>query len=164
MQIQIDDLVQGRFKKEIAFDVPQDSVDKTGATNYEKLRFIGQYINVPDEERDNHQKKLAELQAEASKLAEDSEAGFDEENAVKKEILELTHSFIKKYFVGFEKHPRYPFPFLVGDRELPSNEDGIDALLKIRRVREAISDTYHEEINKNQNKKLNKMLSGNLPR
>lgn len=165
MKFQISALKEGRFKKEIVIEVPQESVDKTGSTDYEKARFVGVFINVSEAERDNHQKLLAELQSKAEKLEADDEASFDDKQAITKQVEELTISFIQKYFIGFENHPRYPFPFFDdNDKEIKSTTENIAMLLGIRLIREQVSDVYNDEINRYKNKKLKSMLSGNLPR
>jgi len=165
MKIALSALKEGRFKKEIIIEIPQDEVSKTGATNYEKARFVGHFINVSESEREQHQKKLSELSAKAEELEADEDASFDDKNAIKQEVQALTISFIQKYFVGFEKHPRYPFPFVDdNDKEITATSDTIAALLEIRLIREQVSDVYNDEINKHQNAKMNKLLSGNLPK
>ena len=165
MQFKLSALKEGRFKKEITIQIPQDQVSKTGATNYEKARFVGEFVNVSDVERDNHKKLLAELSEKAEALDADTDASFDDKAAVEKDIKELTISFIQKYFIGFEKHPRYPFPFVDdNDKEIASTTDNIAALLEIRLIREQVSDVYNDEINKHQNEKMNKLLAGNLKR
>jgi len=162
MKFNLTALIEGRFKKEVVIAIPQDSVGKTGATNYEKARFVGVFVNVSEEERDHHQKLLAELTAKGEQLAEDEDASFDDINQVKSDIQDLSRSFIKKYFIGFEKHPRYPFPFVDdNDKEIESNNDSIEALLDIRLIREQITDVYNDEINRHQNEKMKKILSGN---
>lgn len=165
MKFQISALIEGRFKKEITIEVPQDSVGKSGTTNYEKARFVGVFVNVSESERDKHQKLLAELQDKAELLEADEEATFDEKNAISKEVDELTISFIQKYFIGFENHPRYPFPFFdENDKELVSSNDSIAELLSIRLIREQVSDTYNDEINRYKNKKMKSVLAGNFLR
>lgn len=163
MKFKLSALKEGRFKKEIVIQVPQDSVAKTGETNYEKACFIGTFVNVSEEEREQHQKLLTELSAKAEQLDNDEGASFDDKNAIKKEVQELTINFIKKYFISFEKHPRYPFPFVdENDKEIEPTEANIEALLDIRLIREQVSDVYNDEINKHQNEKLSKYLAGNL--
>lgn len=163
MKFKLSALKEGRFKKEVVIQVPQDSVSKSGETNYEKARFVGVFVNVSEEERDQHQKLLTELSTKAEQLDNDEDASFDDKNAIKKEVQELTISFIKKYFISFEKHPRYPFPFVdENDKEIEPTSDSIEALLDIRLIREQVSDVYNDEINKHQNEKLSKYLAGNL--
>jgi hypothetical protein len=165
MKFKIAALKEGRFKKEVIIEVPQDSVGKSGATNYEKARFIGVFINVSEEERDKHQKLLAELQDKAEKIEADEDATFEDKNAISKEVEELTISFIQKYFVDFEKHPRYPFPFVDdSDKDITSTSDNIAALLDIRLIREQVSEAYNDEINRYKNKKIKSLMLGNLPR
>lgn len=165
MKFKISALKEGRFKKEVTIEVPQDSVGKSGATNYEKARFVGVFVNVSEEEREKHQKLLAELQDKATALEADEEASFDDKQVIAKQVDELTSSFIQKYFISFEKHPRYPFPFVDdNDKDIESSSDNIAALLDIRLIREQVSDTYNDEINRYKNKKMKSLLAGNLPR
>lgn len=165
MKFQISALKEGRFKKEVIIEVPQDSVTKTGTTHYEKARFVGVFVNISEAERDKHQKLLAELQDKAAELEADEDASFDDKNAIGKEVEELTISFIQKYFISFEKHPRYPFPFVDdNDKELDPTSDNIALLLDVRLIREQVSDAYNEEINRYKNKKMKSLLSGNSPR
>jgi len=163
MKFQLSALKEGRFKKEVVIQIPQDSVGKTGATNYEKARFVGHFVNVSESEREQYQKLLAQLSEKSEELENDDDASFEDKSAIKHEVTELTTSFIQKYFIGFEKHPRYPFPFVDdNDKEITSSSDSIAALLDIRLIREQVSDVYNDEINKSQNEKLNKLLAGNL--
>jgi hypothetical protein len=163
MKFALSALKEGRFKKEVTIEVPQEKVTRTGATEYAKARFIGVFVNVSEEEREHHQQLLTELHAQATELDDDKEASFEDKNALKKEVQLLTTSFIKKYFVGFEKHPRAEFPFVDdNDKDLEPTDDNIEVLLSIRLVREQIADVYNDEINKHQNQKLNKLLAGNL--
>lgn len=165
MKFKISALKEGRFKKEVVIEVPQDSVGKSGAMNYEKARFVGVFVNVSEEERDKHQKLLAELQDKATDLEANEEASFDDKQVIAKQVEELTISFIQKYFISFEKHPRYPFPFVDdNDKDIQSSSDNIAALLDIRLIREQVSDTYNDEINRYKNKKMKSLLAGNLPR
>lgn len=162
IKIQLAALKEGRFKKEVVVSIPTDEVSKAGETVYQKAHFIGEFINVSEAEREAHQKQLAELSAKADKLEQDDDASFEEKAEIKREVQALTISFIQKYFVGFDKHPKHAFPFYDGDEPLKSSAEAIAALLDIRLIREQVSDTYNDEINKNQNEKLNKLLAGNL--
>jgi hypothetical protein len=159
MKFKISALKEGRFKKEVIIQIPQEEVSKTGATQYEKARFIGEFINVSDAEREKHQKVLAELNEKSAQLDNDEDANFDDKNAIKKQIDELTTSFIEKYFVAFEKHPRYPFPFVDdNEKEIASTSENIAALLDIRLIREQVAEVYNDEVNKHQNQKTEKMI------
>ena len=156
MQFQIEALTEGRFKKPVVLEVPSQELNNAGQTKYNKAHFIAEFINVSKEEREDHQKKLSELQKQQEALSDD--VTFDEASELKKAIEALQISFIQKYLVAVEKHPKHPFPFLNGEAEFKD----VAALLDVRLFREAVSDAYNDEINKNQNEKMNKLLSGNL--
>jgi len=167
MKFQLNALKQGRFKKEVVISIPQDEVSKSGDTVYAKAYFLAHFINVSEDERENYQKLLAELNDKVEKLEENEDLSFSEKYAVqtelKNDIKALTNSFIKLYFVGFEKHPKHEFPFTDDSgKDLSDSEAVIDELLSVKLLREEIVDVYNDEINKNQNEKLNKLLAGNL--
>jgi len=167
MKFQLNALKQGRFKKEVVISIPQDEVSKSGDTVYAKAYFLAHFVNVSDDEREAYQKQLAELNNKVEKLEEDEDLSFSEKYQVqtelKNDIKALTNAFIKLYFVGFEKHPKHEFPFTDDSgKDLSDSEAVIDELLSVKLLREEIVDTYNDEINKNQNEKLNKLLAGNL--
>jgi hypothetical protein len=166
MKFQINALKQGRFKKEVVISIPQDEVTKAGETVYAKAYFLAHFVNVNDEEREQYQKLLAELNDKVEHSENDDLSfaeKYDVQSELKDDIKDLTNSFIKKYFVGFEKHPKHEFPFTDDSgNDLPASDEVIDELLSVKLIREEIVDTYNDEINKSQNEKLNKLLAGNL--
>ena len=167
MKFQLNALKQGRFKKEVVISIPQDEVTKAGETVYAKAYFLAHFINVSEDEREGYQKLLAELNDKVEKLENDDSLSFSEkydvQSDIKTDIKALTTSFIKKYFVGFEKHPKHEFPFTDDSgKDLTALDEVLDELLSVKLIREEIVDAYNDEINKNQNDKLNKLLAGNL--
>ncbi|WP_085299251.1 hypothetical protein [Cognaticolwellia mytili] len=159
MQFQISALKEGRFKKPVIIEVPSEKLNAAGQTIYNKAHFVAEFINVSKEEREAHQKATDELQEKLSALGESGT--YEQHKEIQDQQQALIRGFIKKYFVSFEKHPKHPFPFLEGEAEIKPSSDTIDALLDIRLIRENVSDAYNDEINKNQDAKLNKLV-GNL--
>jgi len=167
MKFQLNALKTGQFKKEVVISIPQNEVSKSGDTVYAKAYFLGHFVNVSEEEREGYQKLLAEFNDKIEALDEDANQSFTEkydvQNDIKNDIQNLTTSFIKKYFIGFEKHPKREFPFTDDNGvDLAPSEAVIDELLSVKLIREEIVDVYTNEINKNQNEKINKILSANL--
>lgn len=165
MQIQINDLITGRFKKAVNVKFPTEKLNENGDTIYDNATFIGEFVNINEATKENFNREINALRAEASELNDnDYPTELDKQkrrDGISREIESLSINYMQTYFVGFEKHPKHPFPFLVGDKELEPNSDNIKMLLSIQRVREAISDTYFDEVNAFTNEKLNKVLAGN---
>jgi len=171
MQFQIQDLIKGRFKKAVTVPFPSENINENGEIQYDNAHFIGVFVNVSEKEREKHQKRLAELNEQNIKLQKREKAynegtsqdkpTFEESAAIKEATKAVTRQFIQQYFVGFEKHPKHPLPFLNGETELQCTKENIAALLDIQLIRECVADVYNDEINKKQNEKLSKLMAGN---
>lgn len=127
-QFQINALAEKHFKAPVTFRLASDRIDNNGNTLYDTGHFIGVF-------------KAGTVEQSLKQLDEIREAqDTNDTEALSNIIAKQT----RDSFIGFEKHPKHPFPFLDGDTEVPSTQDNIAKLLNISEIRDAVQRAYRD--------------------
>ena len=125
-QMQLTALAKQQFKAPVCIRVPTTDLDKDGKTVYQEAHFIGHFQCLPVDEAREEMRQMAELQ-------KDGDANV---------LMEFAAKQLERDFIGFEPHPKYPFPFLHGDQPAASTPENIKQLLLSKEAREAIQAAY----------------------
>jgi hypothetical protein len=124
---QINALAKNVFKAAVCAVIPTDQIDEDGQTIPAKAHFIATFQSVSEAE---------------------SEALVNQLNTVDETDLARVSKLLKEQtravFIGFEKHPKHPFPFKNGDADVPSTPENIAILLNSKEVAEAVRKAYNE--------------------
>jgi len=60
------------------------------------------------------------------------------------DVLEFAAKQLERDFIGFEPHPKHPFPFLNGDQPVACSPESIKQLLRSKEARDAIQEAYQK--------------------
>lgn len=154
MAIQLNQLKSGRFKAPVTILFAKDEVDENGNTKFDKLVFVGVFERVSDARREAFQDGIKTLR----KQADAEQISWEE---AMKGIEALTTEYVTDYFMGFEKHPKHPFPFLDdNDQPLTSNAENIEYMLSYSEVQLAVGEAF-ASVNE---KQVQTLLRGNYPK
>lgn len=124
---QLNALAKNVFKAPVCVVLPTDKIDDNGETIKAEAHFIATFQSVSEDESD---------------ALVDQLKGVDESDLAKvsKLLKEQTH----RVFIGFEKHPKHPFPFKLGDTDVASTPENIQQLLNSKEVVEAVRAAYNK--------------------
>ncbi|TXH98133.1 MAG: hypothetical protein E6Q75_02495 [Rheinheimera sp.] len=124
---QINALAKNVFKAAVCAVIPTDKIDENGETVKAEAHFIATFQSVSEEE---------------------TEALVGQLNGVNESDLSRVSKLLKEQtravFIGFEKHPKHPFPFKNGDVDVQSSPETVALLLNSKEVVEAVRKAYNE--------------------
>jgi hypothetical protein len=124
---QINALAKNVFKAAVMAVLPTDKYDEQGQTINAEAHFIATFQSVSEDE----------TEALVSQLNGVNESDL---SRVSKLLKEQTRAV----FIGFEKHPKHPFPFKNGDADVQSSPETIALLLNSKEVADAVRKAYNE--------------------
>lgn len=124
---QLNALAKNIFKAPVCAVIPTDQIDENGENVTAKAHFIAIFQSVSEEE---------------------SEALVGQLNGVNESDLARVSKLLKEQtravFIGFEKHPKHPFPFKNGEADVQSSPETIALLLNSKEVVDAVRKAYNE--------------------
>jgi len=127
-QIQLADLATQKFKAPVCIRVPTNAVDDKGNTVMAEAHFVGSFQCVPVEKAREDMREMERLREEGST----------------NDVLDFAAKQLERDFIGFEPHPKHPFPFLDGDQPVACTPEAIKQLLRSKEARDAIQDAYQK--------------------
>lgn len=127
-QIQLEALAVQKFKAPVCITIATNAVDENGETIKSEAHFIGLFQCVSIDEARKDMSEMDRLR-EAGKTLE---------------ALAFSAKQLERDFIGFEPHPKHPFPFFVGDQPAQSSPEAVKKLLQSKEARDAIQDAYNK--------------------
>lgn len=124
---QLNALAKNIFKAPVCVVLPTEKIDDNGETVTAEAHFIATFQSVSE----------AEAEVIASQLdgATDNDIG---------KLNKLLKAQLESIFIGFEKHPKHPFPFKDGDTDVVASPDSIRLLLNSKEVADALRAAYNK--------------------
>lgn len=124
---QLNALAKNVFKAPVCAVLPTDKIDENGETIKAEAHFIATFQSVSEDESDAMVEQIK---------------GADESDLTR--LTKLLKEQTRRVFIGFEKHPKHPFPFKVGDSDVASTPESIQLLLNSKEVVEAVRAAYNK--------------------
>lgn len=125
-QMQLTALAKQQFKAPVCVRVPTTELDKDGNTVYQEAHFVGLFQCLPVDEARDEMRQMAALQKDGDT----------------NDLMDFVAKQLERDFIGFEAHPKHPFPFLEGDQPAASTRENIKELLLSKEARDAIQSAY----------------------
>jgi len=124
---QLNALAKNIFKAPVCVVLPTNNIDDNGETVTATAHFIATFQSVSEQESDAMVERLNGVT--------ESELG---------KVSKLLKEQTARLFIGFEKHPKHPFPFKDGDLDVPSTPENIQLLLNSKEVSDAVRAAYNK--------------------